>query len=166
MSHPFLILSLMLTCDLVRTEKNRRVKHIDSVSMSLTTGSHPLFLCFYQSNCPLHGSLSCYPLLCFPSPVCSHNNPSVRRPGNKLGPSFLLHTSPSVRTKPIKDRLNYSCWIPPTPGYNTMGHQGRPGVGEVWWDVWRGLQNKYRGWNRTVTTSRLLFRPHSADKKF
>lgn len=89
---------------------------------------HPVFLCADITPALSTLSLPPYPLLFFPSPVCNHNNPSLRHSGNKPGPPFFLCTSPLARTKPIKGWLNYSCWLPQTPVYNTVGLT----VGWVW----------------------------------
>lgn len=53
--------------------------------------------------------------------ICNHNNSSLRHPGNKAGPRFFHCTVPLVKTKPIKRKLNYSCCVSPTAGFNTMG---------------------------------------------
>lgn len=70
----------MLRCDLVRAEKSRAYwMH------SLSGTIHPLFpsvwLSFQRS--PLYLFLPLYPPIFFLSPVCNHDNASLRRSGNK-----------------------------------------------------------------------------------
>lgn len=100
-------LCLMLRYDLVRAERSRAYRF--SLRRRLSHTIHPLFLRAAITPTLSTLSLPLYPLLFFLSPVCNHNNPSLRRPGNKPGSPFFLHISPSVRTKPIKGWLNYSC---------------------------------------------------------
>lgn len=132
-----LLSCLMLRYDLVRG--GRSGAYWSSLYWCLSSTILPLFLCVAiiptLSTSSLSPSLS--PSFLSLSPVCNHNNASLRRPGNKLGPLFFLHTSPLAKTKPIKGWLNYSCCVLPTPGYNSV----RLSVGEVWRDAGLGQKN-------------------------
>lgn len=116
--------------------KQEGVEHIDSASTAVAQ-FFPFSSVWLSSQLSsLYLFLPLYLVFFFLSPVCNHNNASLRRPGNKPGPLFFLHTSPLAKAKPIKGWLNYSCCVLPTPGYNSV----RLSVGEVWRDA--GLVHK------------------------
>lgn len=135
----FLTLSLSVWCwDMIWWEEGG-VERIDPASTAVSLARFFPFSSAWPSSqlSPLHLFLLLYLLLFLLSPVCNHNNASLRRPGNKPGPLFFLHTSPLAKTKPIKGWLNYSCCVLPTPGYNSV----RLSVGEVWRDAGLGHKN-------------------------